>query len=375
MTGVYIHIPFCVKKCRYCDFISFDTRKEYINLYLEAMKKEFVTYKGICADTVFIGGGTPTCMEEYQLEMLLSEIRENFEICADAEFTVEANPKTLSRKKLELMKRYGVNRISIGVQSFNDKELLKIGRIHSAMEAEETVGLVRSLGFDNFNIDIMSALPEQNFESFKKTLKKTVDCNPAHISCYSLILEENTPLWRENEKYGLNLPDENTERYMYEYACKYLEEVGYRRYEISNFARPGAESKHNLKYWKCEEYIGLGLAAHSYFNGARYYNTNDLAAYLSGKYSAGEKEILTLKDKVEEFMIMGLRLRDGISKNEFKNRFGMDIDLVYHDEIEKFITGGFLKESNGNLFLSDKGVSVSNSIMCEFALCNLKIND
>lgn len=370
MPGIYIHIPFCVKKCRYCDFISFDNRCEYTGAYIDALISEMREYKGVCADTVFIGGGTPTCIGAQQFERVLTAVSDCFEISENVEFTIEANPKTLNPEKLALMKKSGVNRISIGVQSFNDAELLKIGRIHNAETALGTIERIKKAGFDNFNIDLMSALPGQTPESFKKTLKTAVESNPAHISCYSLILEENTPLWREYEESGLDIPDEDTEREMYEYACRYLEKNGYRRYEISNFAKPGMESRHNIKYWKCEEYIGLGLAAHSYFGGARFSNTSDLAAYLAGNRKIGETEMLTRRDMIEEFMMMGLRMRDGVSRLEFKRRFGVDMDSVYHAELDKFLKNGYLKEKGENIYLSDEGVSVSNSIMCEFALLN-----
>lgn len=375
MPGIYIHIPFCIKKCKYCDFISFDNRAKQKHLYLENLVREMTEYKGLCADTVFIGGGTPTSLNAEQLEYLLSNVKKNFSIPYDAEFSIEANPQTLNPEKLSVMKKYGVNRISIGVQSFCDSELLKIGRIHTAETAKNTIRLIRRSGFSNFNIDLMSALPSQTMDSFKKTLQIAADENPAHISCYSLILEENTPLFKEFENSGLILPDEDTERAMYDYACNFLESKGYRQYEISNFAKPGMESAHNIKYWQCMEYVGIGLAAHSYFNGCRFSNTESLSAYLGGEYHLQNHIKLSLKDKIEEFMIMGLRMRCGISRNEFFKRFGIKIENVYNDELNKFLSTGFLSEKNGNIFLSKKGISVSNSIMCEFAVCNLKNND
>ena len=374
MPGLYVHIPFCVKKCKYCDFVSFESCEDK-DRYIDALIGEMKSYKGVFCDTVFIGGGTPTSLNAKQLKRVIDAINENFVISEAAEFTVEANPKTLDIEKLALMKKLGVNRISVGVQSFSDIELQKIGRIHNAEDAKNTLKSIKESGFDNFSLDLMSALPSQDFESFKKTLETAVSQTPKHISCYSLILEDGTPLNDEFERGELSLPDEDTERRMYEFACEFLEKNGYRQYEISNFAIAGFESRHNIKYWQCEEYIGLGLAAHSYYNGMRYSNTSDLNRYINGNYSSGEKEVLTLADRVEEFAIMGLRMTKGISKNEFSKRFGMDIYEVYGAEIERFEKIGFLVDDGDNIFLSRSGISVSNSIMCEFAVCNLRNND
>lgn len=374
MVGLYVHIPFCIRKCKYCDFVSFDCSDSLKGSYIDMLETEAEKYRGIEVDTVFVGGGTPTSLEVEELEKLLKIIKCNF-IINNAEFTVEANPKTLTEKKLKILKTYGVNRISVGVQSFDDDELLRIGRIHDAKNAFETIELIKKCGFENISIDLMSALPSQSFESFSKSLKTAVLCKPSHISCYSLILEEGTPLFLEYEKGNLDLPDEDTERKMYEYACDYLESEGYKQYEISNFAKEGMESLHNIKYWECREYIGLGIAAHSYYKGIRYSNTNDLSQYLNGKFSSGEKSVLTLEDKIEEFMIMGLRMTRGVSKDEFYKRFGLRIENVYKNEISKFIDYGFLIENDGFLRLSREGISVSNSILCEFSICNLKKDD
>lgn len=371
MPGLYIHIPFCEKKCKYCDFVSFSDRNEYKKRYISALSEELKEYSGIKADTVFIGGGTPSCLDEEELESVLRTAL----LYSDRnirEFTVEANPHTLNRTKLKIMKECGVSRISIGVQSFDDSELKKIGRIHTAVQAIETVELVRSEGFSNFSLDLMSALPGQSFESFKSTLETAVLQEPAHISCYSLILEEGTPLYRECERGGLSLPDEDTEREMYEYACSYLEKNGYKRYEISNFSKPGKESLHNMKYWRCEDYIGAGLAAHSCFRGERFYNTSDLAAYLSGHFRCAKPKKLTLADKVEEFFIMGLRMSEGVSRTEFFRRFGFWPEKVYGAELAKFIGHGLLKEKGDRICLSERGISVSNSILCEFVGCGLE---
>lgn len=373
MPGLYVHIPFCLKKCKYCDFVSFDGCQDKES-YIDALIGEMSEYRGVFCDTVFIGGGTPTSLTANQLKKLLRAVKENFSLAENAEFTVEANPKTLDKEKLTILKENGVNRISVGVQSFSDDELMKIGRVHTAEDAKNTLQAIKESGFENFSLDLMSALPSQSFESFKKTLETAVMQKPKHISCYSLILEEGTPLNDEFECGELLLPDEETERQMYEFACDFLQKNGYRQYEISNFAIEGYESGHNIKYWKCDEYIGLGLAAHSYYCGKRYSNTTDMNRYISGNYRSDDMQELTLADKVEEFSIMGLRMISGINKKEFLRRFGMDIYSVYKNEIEKFINGGFLVDDGENIRLTRAGISVSNSVMCEFSVCNLRKN-
>ncbi len=368
MIGLYIHIPFCMKKCKYCDFNSFCFTESDKKNYLLALSNEMEKYKGASCDTVFVGGGTPTSLNLEELSFLLSKINENFILSEACEFTVEANPKTLNREKLELMRRYGVTRLSVGVQSFNDNELLKLGRVHTAGEAEETILLCKKYGFDNINIDIMSAIPDQTIKSFEYNIEKAIDLNPAHISCYSLILEEGTPLYSEYKKGELNLPDEETERRIYELCYDMLEKSGYLQYEISNFAKKGFESKHNMKYWQCREYIGLGLSAHSYMGGVRFSNTDSFSSYINGEYLKKEREILTSEDKMSEFMFMGLRMTKGVSEEEFYKRFGIEMKQVFEKPLSKFIKMGMIEEENGFLRLSHNALSVSNQIMCEFII-------
>lgn len=372
MRGLYIHIPFCVKKCKYCDFVSFEGGDCFKDRYIESLINEMKEYSGALCDTVFIGGGTPTTLKTYQLEKLLAAVKDIFNISSDAEITCEANPGTVDAEKLTAMKKGGVNRLSIGVQTFCDEELKAIGRIHNAEEAEKAIDDARACGFENISIDIISALPGQTVESFKKTLSRTVLKKPEHISCYSLILEENTPLYEEYKSGRLILPDEDSEREMYDWACDFLKKNGYNQYEISNFAMPGKESKHNIKYWQCKEYIGVGVAAHSYYNGMRYFNTDNLREYSDGKYRTDEKEALSLKDKIEEFMIMGLRMTDGICEAEFKRRFGMEAEELFGNVIKKFTDGGFMEKKDGFIRLTHKGTAVSNTIMCEFTDFNIK---
>ncbi len=366
MRGLYVHIPFCIKKCKYCDFTSYTGCSDLFGRYIAEMAKEMEKYRGEEIDTVFIGGGTPTILSPLQLAALLKNIRDIFKISPSAEVTIESNPKTLTEEKLSALKKGGVNRISIGVQSFNDGELETVGRVHNEKDAENAVRLLQKCGFSNVNLDIMFSLPGQTKESFRYTLEKAIKLNPMHISCYSLILEEHTPLYDEVISGKVKLCDEETDRELYEYACKFFSEHGFNQYEISNFARPGYECRHNLKYWDCDEYIGIGIAAHSYFNGGRFFNIDSLDDYLSGRYTDGKVEKTEGKDAVSEFIIMGLRKTAGIEKKEFKKRFGKEIGELYKKEIEKFKRAGLMEEDEISLRLTFEGIDVSNAVLCEF---------
>ncbi len=367
MKGLYIHIPFCIKKCKYCDFNSFSACREDKAAYLDALFLEMERYQGERVDTIFIGGGTPTSLTAEQLELLLKNIQKKFVLTENCEFTVEANPKTLDEEKLATLKKYGINRLSIGVQSFNHNELLALGRVHTDAEAEETITLAKKY-FDNISIDLMCAIPNQTKESFKKNLEKAYSLKPQHISCYSLILEEGTPLYEENEKGNLVLPDENEEREIYDIAVCEMEKQGYLQYEISNFAKQGFESEHNKKYWQCDEYIGIGLSAHSYIDGVRFSNTDDFSSYIKGEFSSGEKEVLSKEDQMSEFMFLGLRKTDGVSKTEFLNRFGENMEKVFEKPLSKFKNLGMIEEKGDKICLTQKAISVSNQVMCEFIL-------
>lgn len=360
--GLYIHIPFCMKKCRYCDFISFTSGDK--KAYTKALMHEMSKYKGEYIDTVFVGGGTPTVLENDDLSELFTFVDKNFNLKSEFEWTVEANPKTFDREKLNVMKSAGVNRISVGVQSFDDHELDIIGRIHNSYEAEKAICLVGEM-FDNFNADIMFGLPGQTAFSYENTIKRLLGYNPSHISCYSLILEDNTELYKMNEDGVLSFPDEETERGMYEYTKSILSQKGYNHYEISNFAKKGKECRHNIKYWKCDEYIGVGLAAHSYFNGTRYANTSCMKSYIDGK-TLEDSISLSQKDMKSEFIIMSLRLAEGINCAEYKKRFGEDFYEEFKDVTDKFTGYGLMEKVGEAIRLTDKGISVSNSIMCEF---------
>ena len=362
MCGLYIHIPFCIRKCRYCDFVSYSGYDNFFDNYIDSVLNEAKKYTHIIFDTVFIGGGTPTILSDKQLFKLLSGINNILNIKENAEFSIESNPKTLTEDKLAVLSNNNVNRISIGVQSFLDNELSFLGRIHSKKDAVKTIELAKKY-FYNINIDLMLNLPDQTSDIVLTSLKTAVSLCPSHISCYSLILEEGTELFSEYEKGTFSVPDEDSDRNIFYDVCYFLEKNGYNRYEISNFSKPGFECKHNLKYWNCDEYIGLGVAAHSYYKNCRSYNTSDFTLYLNGE-TVTDKIFLSDSDKMSEFMIMGLRKTNGISIKEFKNRFNKNIFSEFN--IEKFLKCGLIIQDSNRLFLSNHGLDISNSILCEF---------
>lgn len=376
--GLYVHIPFCMSKCSYCDFCSFDNKIDKKQEYLEMLKKEIRLYSDICKDyilkTIFIGGGTPTILEAHELEGLIEEIKENFEIKKDAEITIEANPGTLDINKLKALKKSGVNRLSIGLQSANDRTLKLIGRIHTFEEFKKNVQDAKKVGFTNINADIMFSLPNESLEDVKRTIDEVLKLDITHISTYSLIIEEGTRMYnmmQDDDKYVF--PDEDTDREIYYYICDRLKEEGYHQYEISNFAKPGFESKHNIIYWKAEEYLGLGLAAHSYFNDYRFSNVIDINRYISKlrdenkvTYLNGKKEKQTKEDKISEFMFLGLRMLDGINTDEFKEKFGMTIDEVYGPILSEMVEDKMLEREDNIIRLTRQGIDVSNVLFAEF---------
>lgn len=363
--GLYIHIPFCKQKCKYCDFISYTDKEDIFDEYINRLRIEASEYKGAEIDTIFIGGGTPSLLSCEQFTALTEMIKTTFILSDDCEFTIEANPKTLDTNKLKTLKSCGVNRISLGVQSFCDEELKAIGRIHDAKTAYNTVELIKEHGFENFNIDIMLNLPNQTKESLLNTLETAISLNPSHISCYSLILEENTPLFNEYETGKFELTSDEYDRELYTLAKDTLSQNGYCQYEISNFSKEGFKSRHNLKYWNCDEYIGLGVAAHSHLNGIRFYNSSEIQEYINGFYHK-EETLLKKEDKISEYIIMRLRLTEGIPLEEFKKRFNIDFYEKYKELIDKFVSAGFMKCENNSYRLTDSGFNISNSIMCEF---------
>lgn len=364
MKGIYIHIPFCKQKCKYCDFVSYANMEYLQEEYISALIKEAEQYRGEKADTVFIGGGTPSVLSAVQIKRLADMCFEVFDLQQNCEFTMELNPGTLNNEKIRAMLEGGVNRVSVGVQSFSDGELTKIGRIHDAKTAYDTVETLNKAGFSNISIDLMTALPGQTPQSLMNTLKTACELPVSHISAYGLIIEKGTRLEKEYSMGELNLPDEDTDRDMYANTIEFLQEKGFFQYEISNFAKLGCECRHNIKYWTGEEYIGLGAAAHSYMNGKRFYNVSDVRGYING----AEKEVILLSDndRIAEFMITGLRITRGISEKTFFECFGMPLTAKFGTELERFIKLGLMSYDSGYYRLTREGINVSNSILCEF---------
>jgi len=370
---LYLHIPFCVKKCAYCDFLSFPSGQEIQRQYAKRLMEDIgcmgKEYGDIPVDTIFIGGGTPSVLESRLIVDLMEHVNRAFQISDGAEISMEANPGTVTREKLKEYRRAGINRISFGLQSANDRELKLLGRIHTWAEFLESFALARECGFTNLNIDLMSALPGQTCESWKDTLKRVTDLEPEHISAYSLIIEEGTPF---GEKYGSEegrklLPDEDSEREMYHETKRFLRECGYERYEISNYAKPGRECRHNIGYWTGVPYLGLGLGASSYMNGSRFAVSSDMQQYLEEKPGTfTDVEKLTKKDMEEEFFYVGLRMTAGVSLSEFERRFGMSAEEVYPGLMETFVEEKAAEFRGDRFVLTDYGLDVSNYIMAQF---------
>lgn len=378
---LYVHIPFCVRKCEYCDFLSApagaDTQQEYVrNLLLE------IEQKGVrCTDyevtTIFFGGGTPSILKAGWIADILDVIHRNFKVRKDAEITIECNPGTLTFEKLSIYKSAGINRISVGLQSASDAELRELGRIHTYEDFLRSYDLIRKKGFSNVNIDLMAALPGQTLKSYEQTLRRVLALKPEHISAYSLIIEEGTPFYekyeadellREKGEKPQMLPSEETERLMYERTKELLLEHGYERYEISNYARRGYACRHNIGYWRRENYLGFGLGSASLLENERFHNTTDLTDYLGGDYLAYEQEKLDKKSQMEEFMFLGLRMTEGISTECFRQTFGLPVELVYGPVLEQQIADRLLRKEDGRIFLTERGLDVSNYVMAQFLL-------
>jgi oxygen-independent coproporphyrinogen-3 oxidase len=369
--ALYLHIPFCKQKCFYCDFPSFACKDNLMLNYTNAICKEISNAVNYKIGSIFIGGGTPTYLSLECLK-LLKEAIAKLELTENMEFTVEGNPDSFNSEKLLIFKAMGVNRLSIGLQAWQDTLLKNLGRAHNKEQFLNTFKTARTLGFNNINVDLMFGLPNQTFLNWKETLEKVIELNPEHISCYSLIVEEGTPFYKTMELGKLNLPEEDVEREMYEFAIEFLKSKGYKQYEISNFSKEGLECRHNLTYWNLKDYLGCGSSAHSYINNTRYRNDSDIEKYIydinSGTNAVIEKHVNSIEDNMEEFMFMGLRKIEGISIEEFKLRFKIDIHSVYPKVLDKFLKTNLLVLEGDRLYLSAKGIELSNQIMCEFIL-------
>ena len=371
--GVYIHIPFCIKKCDYCDFISYCDKNSLIEPYMKVVKKELkeeiekVIHDDYQITTIYIGGGTPSSINAKYIVELMNVINEviNEKENGGLEITIEVNPGTVTEEKLKAYQKAGINRLSIGLQETNNELLKSIGRVHTYEQFLETYTLARSVGFQNINVDLMIGLPEQSIENIKKSLDKIIDLKPEHISVYSLILEEGTKLYKKYQNKIIELPEDEFERHMYWYVKNKLENAGYRHYEISNFARPGFESRHNVNCWKQKEYIGIGLAAHSYIKEKRYSNSSTMEKYLEGEKKEVH-ETQSKEDKEKEYMLLGLRMIQGVSIQQFKNKFGENPIFLFKNELSKLVEENLVEIDGDKIKLTSKGLDLANLVWEEF---------
>ncbi len=392
---LYLHIPFCVRKCEYCDFLSMPagetTRRHYVSRLIEEIREKSNACRECQVVSVFLGGGTPSVLSPRQIAGILEAVRECFTLSQDAEVTIECNPGMLDREKLALYKEVGINRLSIGLQSAKNQELVLLGRVHTFEEFVGNYSLARDIGFENINIDLISALPGQTVRDWEETLEKVLELGPEHISAYSLIVEEGTPFY---SKYGQDdavrmrgghpkyLPEEEQERSMYQRTRELLESHGYRRYEISNYAKKGRECRHNIGYWQGVPYLGLGLGSASLMGHMRFSNTDCLERYLEGEFPSLEailrkepdileKEGVVVLDRVqrmEEFMFLGLRMMEGVSKKLFHGRFAVRLEEAYQKELRKFQQEGLLVDGRDKVCLTEEGIAVSNYVLGGFLL-------
>ena len=378
---LYLHIPFCERKCAYCDFLSAPADLPVRISYIKKLQEEIAYYgpefEEYQVSSIFLGGGTPTILEGYQLAAILETVKKYFRLVADAEITVECNPGTLTAGKAEKLVQAGFNRLSMGLQSADDRELQLLGRIHNFAQFLESYDLARKAGFENINVDLMSALPGQTLKSWQNTLQKVTALRPEHISAYSLIIEEGTPFYerfaederiREEGGHPRLLPEEAIERQMYELTQRFLHTKGYERYEISNYAKPGSECRHNCGYWTRKDYLGLGLGASSLVGHQRFQNTSDLKEYLEQEYHHIHTETLDKKSEMEEFMFLGLRLMAGISRQQFEKTFQVTLDSVYGEVLRKLKSEQLIEEVAGYVRLTEYGIDVSNYVLSEFLL-------
>ena len=372
--GLYVHIPFCVKKCGYCDFLSWCGTSEEKETYVQALLKEIESYRefarGYRVSTVFVGGGTPSVLEAGQMEGVLGNIQEVFELEKKPEITLEMNPGTVTEEKLQCYKENGVNRLSIGLQSVKNEKLEVLGRIHSYEEFLESYELARKAGFTNISVDLISSIPGQKLEEWKEELAALSALSPEHISVYQLIIEAETPFYEKYAEHEELLPDEEESREIYLWTGSFLKEQGYEQYEISNYAKPGKNPRHNLKYWERGDYLGLGLGAASMVRNIRMSNTKDMKTYLErcGQPKTMREDVQFLEEarQMEEFMFLGLRKTRGVSRKEFRRIFGQEMDMVYEKALHKCLENGMLKEHKDRVYLSEEGVLLSNAVLSEF---------
>ena len=365
--GIYIHIPFCLQKCLYCDFCSFPrAESSRIEQYIDALMAQTVSWAGRCAayevDTIYFGGGTPTLLNLSQWERLFGVLHRHFRILPDAEITAETNPATADHTYLRTLRSLGVNRLSMGIQSADTAELKALGRVHDFKQAQQTFADAREAGFDNISIDLMLGIPHQTQESLARTLREFTALAPEHISAYLLKIEDGTPFGHMRDT--LPLPDEDLQCDLYTDTVTTLAAAGYSRYEISNFARPNRHSRHNLRYWLGRPYLGLGLAAHSDFGGRRFSAGRDISAYLAGKWIEESAEI-DKEERRAEYIMLRLRLEEGIDLADYRARFGRDLLAEHAQTLAPYRRAGLLREEDGRLALTTEGMLLSNTILAD----------
>lgn len=367
--SLYIHIPFCMRKCRYCDFLSFagddNTKKEYVANLLTEIEKTSICYSDRSVTSIYIGGGTPSVLESGEIKAIMDNIYSCFRVLPDAEISIEINPGTVDEAKLKEYRLSGINRLSIGLQSALDGELALLGRIHTYSQFENTYNLARKCGFNNINIDLISAIPGQSSDDYCSSLEKVIALKPEHISAYSLILEEGTYLYEHQDEY--DWLDEETDRLLYQMTDDILQKAGYHRYEISNYSLDGYECRHNKVYWQRGNYLGLGLGASSMVDNIRFKNTSKLSDYPLAEYE--NVEHLSRTEQMEEFMFLGLRLVEGISPDVFFDEFGVRIEDIYSEQIDRLVEQGLLVRSD-RVFLTTYGMDISNYVFGQFLINN-----
>lgn len=401
---LYLHIPFCMKKCRYCDFLSAPASEQTQREYVEALLRE-ITFWGQCSaeyevDTIYIGGGTPSWLREEYMTAIMEQLRSNFRIYPQAEITIECNPGTVTERKFLAYKEAGINRISIGLQSANEEELKLLGRVHTFEQFLKTYELARNTGFTNVNVDLMSSLPGQNPKSYANTLQQVIRLKPEHISAYSLIIEKGTPFYEMykfdavKQQAGMQtefLPTEDEEYEIGKLTEVVLKKSGYRRYEISNYSKPGYECRHNIGYWKRAEYLGMGLGAASLLGNIRYANITDLYDYMEKTKSIGwqdfsctlrtgatelvrginlhaSADVVERTGQMEEFMFLGFRMLDGISREEFEQAFGVSVESVYGNELQMLAAEKLIEKRGGRIYLTERGMDLNNFVVQQFML-------
>lgn len=379
--GIYIHIPFCKQKCKYCDFISYSNKEEKIKEYIKALQKEIQIklkkyQKEYLVDTIYLGGGTPSYIEPEQIEDIIKTVKNIIQMKENAEITIEVNPGTVTKRKLEIYKNVGINRLSIGLQTTNHERLKQIGRIHTYEMFLETYQMAKEVGFTNINVDLMIGLPKQSLKEIETDLENILLLQPNHISIYSLIVEEGTVLEKELREGKLILPEEDLEREMYWKVKETLEKNEYEHYEISNFAKKGYQSKHNWNCWNQKEYLGFGIAAHSYMNNIRYSNIDNLQEYIEQMQYAKKiedlkkieqiQEVQNKEEKQKEYMLLGLRKLQGVSIQEFKKKFLKNPIYLYRKELDKLVKEELIEVDLDSIRLSNRGLDLANLVWEEF---------